>query len=143
MGVPLKSLPPHVQRAVAEAEARKGVTRTTNKMNAVATMYNGVRYASKAEAAYAAKLDQLQDAGEVLCWLGQPKFHLGVPENVYRPDFLVYSRDKSLVAIEVKGHETAAYKRNVRLWKNYGEIPLWIVKRGKVDEIIEPQRKDV
>jgi hypothetical protein len=99
-------------------------------------MHNGVRYASKAEAARAAELDQLKRAGEILTWIGQPTVRLGVPENVYRPDFLVIPSPGLPWFEDVKGHETAKFRRDKKLWARYGDLPLNIIKKGRVVEVI-------
>jgi hypothetical protein len=109
--------------------------RRPTKYRAVPTVYAGVRYASKAEAAYAATLDLCVKAGETRWWIGQPTFRLGVPENVYRPDFLVCEADGSVHAVDVKGVRTAKFARDVKLWAAYGPVPLWIVNRKGVDII--------
>ena len=115
-----------------------------NKYNAAPTFYHGVRYQSKAEAAYAEGLDLQLKNGDVDWWLPQVTVTLGVPENRYRVDFVVRcSADRSgfgdvgIWAVDVKGVETTAFRRNVRLWKAYGPFDLRIVKNGKVDRIIE------
>ena len=122
-----------------------------NKYNAKRTEHNGRTYASKAEAEYAATLDALQAAGEVVCWIPQPKFPL-VPGYTYTPDFLVIRRDKlvsneytiltiTVEAVEVKGRDTTLFRRHVEMWRQHGRIPLRIVRRGKPDEIIEPRQQ--
>lgn len=99
------------------------------------TVYNGVKYASKAEADYARLLDATPD----LWWIGQPKFRLGVPENVYVADFLVFEEGRDIVhVVDVKGHRTPKFKRDVKLWKAYGPCPLLIVS-GKKSEWIRPK----
>lgn len=112
-----------------------------HKYNAKPTVYNGVRYDSKAEAQRAEALDLLIRAGHVDFWIGQPTFRLGVPENVYRPDFLVIHGVQSdwpgVCHVEdVKGVETPAFKRNKRLWDAYGPCPLHVIRRGSTVEVI-------
>lgn len=111
-----------------------------HKYNAHPTIYNGVRYASKAEAQRAAILDRLVEYGNLRWWIGQPLFRLGCPENTYRPDFLVVSEDSGIWVEDVKGVETATFRRNVKLWRNYGPCPLLILfaSRGKSAEWIYP-----
>ena len=114
-----------------------------HKYNATPTVYNGVRYASKAEAARAMELDLQITAGLIDFWIGQPIFRLGCAENVYRPDFLVVNygavggAHSAIWAEDVKGMETAAFKKNKRLWKAYGPCPLRIIRGGKCVETIE------
>jgi len=92
--------------------------------------YNGQVYASKAEANRAFILDRLLRAigpGAVERWERQPRFQLGTPLNVYVADFLVYETDGSVHAEDVKGFRTPAFNKNVRLWRAYGPMPLWIL----------------
>jgi len=100
-----------------------------HKYLAKRTVYNGVSYASKAEAARAAELDLLVKAGEVLLWIGQPKFRLGCPENIYIADFLVWEKDRLVHVEDVKGVATAKFRRDKRLWAKYGPCQLWIIAR--------------
>ncbi len=114
-----------------------------NKFRAEARLYRGVRYASKAEAARAHDLDLLLAAGFVVAWFSQVTVRLGVPENVYRPDFLVLPRRQAWENREprpwfedVKGAETAKFRRDKKLWASYGPLELRIIKKGKVVETI-------
>lgn len=149
MGHNRNNLPEHVKAAVEAAErqeagkavecrpvAQKPVRR---KYGAKPTVYNGVRYASKAEAAYAEQLDTLVEVDAVAWWIGQPKFRLGVPENIYVADFLVVMPTGRVVVVDVKGMETAKFKRDRKLWSRYGPCPLHIIKGGKIAEVIEPE----
>jgi hypothetical protein len=61
--------------------------------------------------------------------LEQVSIWLGVPENTYRPDFFIIFADGSYEFVDVKGVETAAFKKTVRLWKAYGPCRLRVVKR--------------
>lgn len=106
-----------------------------NKYKAKPTEYNGVRYASKGEAARAKALDNFKDAGLIFWWIGQPKFRLGCPENVYVADFLVVGAAGTHVE-DVKGMETPKFKRDKKLWMAYGPTELWIIKGQRV-EIVE------
>lgn len=111
--------------------------RRGSKYGAIPTIYNGVRYASKSEAAYAARLDLMVKAGEVRWWIGQPVFRLGVPENRYVGDFLVVPFFRLPYVVDVKGARTAKFNRDVKLWAAYGPCELHIVS-GKKLEIITP-----
>ena len=90
--------------------------------------WNGRTYGSKAEMRYAQQLDVLLRAGEILDYVEQPRRCLGVPENVYVPDFLVIPSEGRPYYVDVKGHETAKFKRDVKLWASYGHLPLHVVK---------------
>ena len=134
------------RRLTARQAAALGLAPKRSKYHAVPTAYAGVRYASKAEAARAEWLDAEKAAGRVLWWIGQPTFRLGCAENVYRPDFLVAWCGSptnrmfcSIRAEDVKGKRTAKLNRDVRLWRAYAPLPLWVIERGKLVEIVDPK----
>lgn len=112
-----------------------------NKYGAKPKVYNGVRYASTAEADRAMTLDQYKGHGAIYWWIGQPRFRLGCPENVYVADFLVVGPKGTWVE-DVKGKETAKFKKDKRLWMAYGPCDLWIIKGGKCVEVIEGKDGD-
>jgi len=109
--------------------------------------YNGVTYHSMAEANRAAELD-LYFRQSVGFWTRQPYVQLG-PDTVYRPDFLVCDKHTrhgtgpgyDVWFEEVKGFETAHFKRIRKLWLKYGPAKLMIRKRkrggGWITETIE------
>lgn len=107
------------------------------------TEYKGVRYGSKAEASRAMVLDGLQAAGLVAWWLRQVPIDVGEPgiDKPYRIDFLVAeSRADGTVRVhaeEVKGFDTASFRRHVKQWMRRGPMPLHVI-RGKQLEIITP-----
>lgn len=119
-----------------------------NKYKAKPTIYAGIRYASKAEAARAQILDAMVKSGDVSWWLPQVKFRLGCPENTYTVDFLVaefrgVNADGKLLTIhaeDVKGVETPKFRKDKRLWLAYGAMPLHVIK-GKNVEVINPGDK--
>ena len=114
-----------------------------SKYHNVRTEYNGVKYDSKAEAAYAETLDLMLRASTIRGWIRQPTFSLGVPENKYRPDFLVFDGDGTVYAVDVKGVETRKFLHDAKLWSRYGPCPLHVVgvKRGTIStsRTIEPE----
>jgi hypothetical protein len=103
--------------------------------------WNGRTYASKAEMVHAQKLDLLLRAGELIEVVAQPRLWLGVPENVYVPDFLVIPKEGPPYYVDVKGVETAEFKKVRRLWVQYGRLPLHVVKKGKTEGVIEPPKR--
>lgn len=112
-----------------------------------ARTFNGKVYASKAECLYAQELDLVLRAGKLVEVVEQPRLWLGVRENVYVPDFLIVPLPPfSPWYVDVKGVETAAFKRNKKLWKRYGRLALHIVKRSgsgfKTTETITPENRD-
>jgi hypothetical protein len=131
----------HNERAVVAGDLRR-----PSKYRAKRTEYNGVLYASKAEANRAAELDLLLKAGNILDWIPQPMVRLGVPENVYRPDFLVIAQRGGVLGHggdawyeDVKGAETAKFKRDKKLWKAYGRLPLHVRGEHGCKRIIDPK----
>ena len=113
-----------------------------HKYGAKRSVYNGRKYDSKAEARRARQLDDLRADGLIRWWQPKPgSFHLGVPENVYRPDFLVVGNSDVWIE-DVKGVRTEKFRHNVRLWRAYGPCPLHLITNGQV-EIIEPKGEEV
>lgn len=109
----------------------------SGKYKAVRVEYDGFTFDSKSEASYAKWLDSEKAAGRILFYVKQPKFTLGLPEMIYRPDFLVVGSNW-VVADDVKGSETAKFKKDKRLWLKYGPCPLRVVKltcRYQPDEL--------
>lgn len=106
-----------------------------NKYWAQRTEYDGVMYDSKAEAAHAAELNANPF---VKWWLRQVWVPLG-PDFGTRIDFLVALYAGKVVKVvgeEVKGVETAQFRKVRKLWPKYGPFLLHIVKKGIV-EVIE------
>lgn len=117
-----------------------------SKMGNKRTEYNGVTYDSKSESRHAMWLDsECQQHGYYAWWIRQPKFRLGVPENIYVPDFLVVRNEftnsvlnEAVEVHEVKGHRTAKFKHDLKLWRQYGPCQLRIYTKGVLDEVIYP-----
>ncbi len=112
---------------VAPAEQRKAFGRT---------------FASKAEKEYAERLQRLLEHRIIAEWIPQPVVGmLGCPENTYKPDFLVIPSPEDgrfPYYVEVKGRETARWKKNKKLWLEYGRLELVVVnKKGK--EFVEAE----
>lgn len=116
--------------------------------------FKGKVYASKAEAMYAAQLALDMDLGEIVEVVEQPRLWLGVRENVYVPDFLVVPRLSDFEGeryaplpyyVDVKGMETPQFRKIKTLWRIYGRLPLYVVKRERDRfvnaEIIERTKK--
>jgi len=109
------------------------IHRRTHKYGARPTVFDGVKYASRAEAARARELDALFRAGKLRFWYSQPRFRLGVPENRYIADFLIIDRQGRVWVEDIKGVETDKFKHDRKLWLTYGPCPLHVLrwKRGK------------
>lgn len=134
----VRTIPPVPEPVILTPPADGKPTKYRN----VRTAYDGRTYDSKAEARRAEELDYLLSRGSIILWLPQPTFRLGCPENVYRPDFLVYGHALDLWAEDVKGKRTSKFNRDCRLWKSYAKIPLRIITNGEVVEIITPDLTD-
>lgn len=91
----------------------------------------GRTFGSKAEMQYCVMLERMIEEEIIRDYVCQPRVWLGVPENVYVPDFLVIPVDHHPHYVDVKGVETAKFKRDKKLWASYGRCPLHIVKRLK------------
>lgn len=94
--------------------------------------YLGRTFGSKAEMQYCQMLETDVSMGEIRAYICQPRLWLGVPENVYIPDFLVIPWEKLGQApwvVDVKGVETAKFKRDKKLWKKYAALDLHVVKK--------------
>jgi hypothetical protein len=102
--------------------------RPRHKFNAKRTEYNGRKYASKAEARFAAKLHERQKAGEVIGWAEQVPWYL--PGGIrYVLDFLVFESDGSVRAVEIKGFQTPTWKLKAKLMAEaYPWLPIEIVR---------------
>ncbi|MCT1798459.1 DUF1064 domain-containing protein [Aerococcus viridans] len=117
-----------------------------NKYNAKKITVDGIKFDSKAEAAYYRHLNMLVKAGEVIKFEMQVPFELqegfshptkrnksGTPKKVpamkYVADFVVRYRDGTEKVIDVKGMQTQVFKMKAQMFlKKYG--PLYLVKRN-------------
>jgi hypothetical protein len=107
-----------------------------NKYGATRSEYDGIRYDSKMEAAYAAQLDTLKAGGAIVNWRRQVTIPLAVNGRHicnYRVDFEVAHNDGHLELIEVKGFETPVWQLKWKLLEAiYGaehpDVELTVVK---------------
>ncbi len=85
-----------------------------HKYKAVRTETDGIKFDSKKEAAYYARLLLLMKTGEVVVFLRQVPFYL--PGGVrYVCDFEIFMADGSVRFVDVKGVETATFKAKRRM----------------------------
>lgn len=83
------------------------------------TEYGGRVYASKSEACYAAHLDRLVRAGQIVGWDAQVRWPLiveGVKVCVMVPDFRVWLSKKRYELHEVKGHPQPVWRLKHKLF---------------------------
>lgn len=91
--------------------AHKARKQVKNKLGAVQKEYNGHKYPSIKEAAYAMNLDfRLKAKNDCLLrWERQVNFKLavnGMHVTTYRLDFLEHNRDGSRIYVDVKGRRS-------------------------------------
>ena len=98
-------------------------------------VFQGRTYASKAERLYAEILWSRLKQRTIQLLIEQPTLWLGVPENVYRPDFFVMVNGQCQF-IDVKGVETPAFRKVKKLWASYGQCPLHIIKRNRPAAVV-------
>lgn len=99
-----------------DAERLGLVNRTFHKYKtapADSRRVDGILFDSKKEMDYYLNLKLRVRAGEVRYFLRQVPFHL--PGEVYRVDFLEVWSDGSLHWVDVKGMETASFRRKKKL----------------------------
>lgn len=103
-----------------------------NKYRAQPTIVDGIRFASKREAAYYAELKFRERAGEVSAVEMQKVFALTINGQVigaYRPDFCFHDDlSKRYRVVDVKGVETREFKRTKRLMRAIHGIEVEVVK---------------
>ena len=106
-----------------------------SKYRAVRTEVDGIKFASKAEAALYLYLKNLYPRNQIDC---QPKIYLTEAKILYKPDFLIAGR-----YYEMKGVETPSWRIKRRLWQVYGPATLHVYKmRGakvELTEMISPE----
>ena len=104
--------------------------------------WHGRTYGSKAEMLHAQQLRLRLAQGDLVVLLEQPRLWLGVPENVYVPDFFTLDKDGVAEFVDVKGVETPKFKRDKKLWKSYGMVPLRIVRKGRTVAVVDGGGRD-
>lgn len=88
--------------------------RIYHKFNAIRTVSDGIKFASKREARRYEELKLMQKAGEVVFFLRQIPFYL--PGNIkYVCDFQVFFKDGTVRFEDVKGMRTPQYKAKKRM----------------------------
>lgn len=93
---------------------------------------DGIVFASKLEAARYVELRELRQMGAIVGFERQVTFTLGVPENKYRVDFLVFHGYGEVWAEDTKGMTRPADLKNFKLWAAYAPCDLRVMKRKKL-----------
>jgi len=129
----------------ADAEFLRGGDRNKYRVAPKAERtWNGRVYASKAEMLRAKELTVLESRGELM-FKHQPRYTLGVKENVFIADFEVMGRSGRVHTEDVKGVMTPKFRRDRRLWAEYGPHDLVILKRkgsGWIREVVKGGNHD-
>jgi predicted nuclease of restriction endonuclease-like RecB superfamily len=103
--------------------------RKRHKYNAKATVVDGIRFASKAEATYYENLKFLKSRKIILDFKVQPKYPLYAGIN-YIADFEVrHSTHRDVV--DVKGFETPVFRLKKRLFEDKYGIKILLFRNGK------------
>lgn len=114
-------------------------TYTRSKYSSVKTVIDGIKFDSKAEAAYYLVLKRQFETNVITKLEMQPKVYLTKAKILYKPDFLI-ERNGEEIYIDVKGVKTPVFNLKARLWKCYTNAVLEIViKSGRrfiVDKVI-------
>lgn len=116
---------------MSAAEFRQ--TAKTNKYGAKKTVLDGIRFDSKAEATYYAKLKQREKAGEVGGVELQRPFVILGPKGelitTYKADFAFWDfKEDRFRVIDVKGVETQVFRLKRKLVKAYLGIDVELAK---------------
>lgn len=97
-----------------------------NKYNAVATVVDGIRFDSKAEARFYESLKGMVLAGQLKYFLRQVPFDL--PGNVkYKCDFMMVYHNGKVAYVDVKGRRT----------------PMYILKKKQVESLYPVEIQEV
>lgn len=87
----------------------------------------GVTYASRLEMRRLIDLHRCVELRELVAVIEQPRFRLGDPNAIYVADALVVPLGGGPWVEEIKGRETPKFKRDRKLWKRHGELPLHVI----------------
>lgn len=97
----------------------RGAIKKPSKYRNEATVVDGIRFASKAEAARWQTLRMLEHQGEITGLKRQVRHKLLI-ETTYVSDFEYFEKDGSLTVEDVKGMRTREYKRKAKAMKQLG-----------------------
>ena len=99
-----------------------------SKYNAIPTIVDGIRFASKAEARYYEGIKFDRFGGLVENFLRQVPFYLDGGDK-YVCDFMVIYTDGRIEFVDVKGFETAMFRnKKKRVERQYAPIKIKVVK---------------
>lgn len=100
------------------------------KYRNVPTVVDGIRFASKAEAARYNELVMLEKSGDIRWFIRQPSFDIGAGIR-YVADFLIVWDDGRVTVEDVKGMQTEAFKMKRKLFEERFQSLEVVTMRGK------------
>lgn len=114
-----------------------------NKYNAKRTTIDGVAFPSALEAATFCHLLMLKKCGEISEIEHYFTVRLTRAQISWKADFRVFDiKNNRYTLVEAKGCETETWRLKLRLYRVYGEYPLWIFKGSyrslRLAEIVIP-----
>lgn len=100
-----------------------------NKYGAIRTLGNGISFASKLESATYDYLLLLEKAGELRDIKCQHTVHMTRANISWKADFKAFDvKNGYEILIETKGCADSVWLIKLKLYRVYGEYPLWIFK---------------
>lgn len=108
----------------------KKIIKTNNKKSKyknIRVKIDGHTFDSKKESEYYLKLKNQLQMGIIKCFAVQPKFLLpgGI---IYKADFMIIDNDDLGKVIDIKGFETKEFKLKEKLFNNYFNYKLEVIK---------------
>jgi hypothetical protein len=133
-----------------------------NKNRSVSTLYRGERYDSLGEAEYAAKLDMLVKAGEIVDWerparmaiddrcltcgataklrcrtkTGSELLGFHRPRMTYKPDFYVIPNEGYSYFVDFKGRILRGWNRTVTQWRKNIPFELRVAFKDGTEKVV-------
>lgn len=98
-----------------EAKLKNKAAPVAKPATAVLRPGQGVKYASKTEAAYADYLRRRKEAGEIIAWWYEPWSANLRPDCRYTPDFMVHELSGILSMIDTKAERGTGGKKRVHI----------------------------
>lgn len=99
-----------------------------HKYNAKKTMVDGINFPSLLEARYYSKLKMIQQTGEILFFIRQPRFDLPGSTS-YSADFLEFWSDGTVVVSDCKGVETKEFIKSKKQVEFLYPIEINVVRK--------------
>lgn len=120
-------IPSEIHQSVDTNAMVKHNFKPRSKYGASRSSFNGISFHSKKECLYYQKLLKLQEAGELLFFIRQPKFDL--PGNThYSADFMEFYADDTVKVTDVKGMLTTEFIRAKKQVEALYPIEINVVK---------------